>query len=169
MGQELDLADAEFRSRDRLHEAFEFLLVAAVHAHERPQGDHVRVGGKRTAKQNLLDRGAHLREQIATRTDPRLAAREHLGHVGDCHLMRVQQLGHEAGLLEDAERPLPAGTQQADDTLRFVFTPRDIRYAFDAQFRGTPISPEAIQQQAALRRIDTSQRLFDPSLGDRSQ
>ena len=83
--------------------------------------------------------------------------------------MRAQQLVHEAGLFEDVERPLPAGAQQAGDALRLVFSPRDIRHAFDAQFRGTPISPEAIQQQAALRRIDTTQRLFDPALGNRSQ
>ena len=83
--------------------------------------------------------------------------------------MRAQQLGHEAGLLEDAERPLLAGTEQAGNALRRVFAPRDIRYAFDAQFRGTPVAPEAIQQQAALRRIDTCQRLFDPTLGNRSQ
>ena len=36
MGQELDLADAELRSGDRLHEAFDFVLGDAVHAHKRP-------------------------------------------------------------------------------------------------------------------------------------
>ena len=36
MGQELDLAEAELRSGDRLHEAFDFLLADAVHAHKRP-------------------------------------------------------------------------------------------------------------------------------------
>ena len=36
MGQQLDLADAELRPGDRLHEAFDFLSVHAVHAHERP-------------------------------------------------------------------------------------------------------------------------------------
>jgi len=169
MGQKLDLADAKLRSGHRLHEAFDLLLADAVHAHERPQGDHVRVDGKRAAKQNPLDDRAHLSEQIATRTDPRLATREHLGHVGERHLMGAQQLGDEPGLFEDAERPLPAGTQQTGDALRFVFSPGDIRHALNAQFLGTSISPETIQQQTALPRIDTSQWLFDPSLGDRSQ
>ena len=36
MGQELDLADAELRSGDGLHEAFDLLGVDAVHAHKRP-------------------------------------------------------------------------------------------------------------------------------------
>ena len=36
MGQEFDLTDAELRPGDRLHEAFYFLLVDAVHAHKRP-------------------------------------------------------------------------------------------------------------------------------------
>jgi hypothetical protein len=103
---------------------------------------------------------------MATRADPRFAARKHLGHVGDRQLLRAQQLLDEAGLFEDAERPLPAGDQQAGEALRFVCSPRDIRHAFQAQFRGTPISPEAIQQQAALRRVDTAQRLFDPPFGE---
>ena len=34
--------------------------------------------------------------------------------------MRAQQLVHEAGLFEDAERSLAAGAQQAGDALRFV-------------------------------------------------
>ncbi|MDV7394518.1 hypothetical protein RZS08_24260, partial [Arthrospira platensis SPKY1] len=41
--QQLDLADAQLRSGDRLHEAFELPRPAGVHAHERPQRDHVRV------------------------------------------------------------------------------------------------------------------------------
>ena len=79
------------------------------------------------------------------------------------------QLKNFVPVFEDVQRPLPTGAQQAGDAQRFVFSPRDIRHAFQAQFRGTPISPEAIQQQAALRRVDTAQRLFDPAFGDRSQ
>ena len=36
MRQELDLADTQPRPGDRLHEAFDFVLADAVHAHERP-------------------------------------------------------------------------------------------------------------------------------------
>jgi len=59
MGQQLDLADAELRPGDRLHEAFDFLGVHAVDARERSQRDHVRIDGERAAEENLLDRGTH--------------------------------------------------------------------------------------------------------------
>jgi len=36
VSQKLDLADAELRPRDRLHEAFDLLRVDAVYAHKRP-------------------------------------------------------------------------------------------------------------------------------------
>ena len=111
MSQQFDLADAQLRPDDCPYEPFDFLGVHTIHAHERPQRCHVRVHGERTPEEHLLDRGAHLGQEIAARADPRLAPREHLGHIGDRHPVRRQQFAHEAGLLEDGERPLPAGTQ----------------------------------------------------------
>lgn len=169
MSQEFDLANAELGSSNGLHEAFDFLGADTIHAHERPQCRHVRVDGKRAAEEDVLHFRTHLGQQIATRTDPGLAPREQLGDVGERHPLRREQLVHEPRLLQDAERPLLAGTQQVGNTLRFVFTPADIRHAFDAQLGGTAVPPEAIQQQATLRRVDASQRLFDSSIGDCSQ
>ena len=169
MGQELDLADAEFCPGDCPHEVLDLLGCDVVHAHERSQGDHVRIDRQRAAEQHLPDRGSHLFEEIATCADPGLATREHLGHVGERHGMCAHQLVHELSLLEDCERALAAGTQQAGDTLCRVFAPRDIRHTLDAQLRGTPMTAEAIQEETALRRTDAAQRFFDPTLGDRSQ
>jgi len=120
VGQELNLADADFGAGDRLHKPLNLRGTRAVHAHKRPQGEHVRVDRQLAAKQNPLDRGSHLLEQIAACADPGLAPREQLGHVGDRHLMHAQQFVHESSLLENRERPLPAGTQQAGNAFRRV-------------------------------------------------
>lgn len=51
VSQQFDLANTQSLTRHRLHEAFDLCLADAVHAHERPQRDHVRIDGKRAAEE----------------------------------------------------------------------------------------------------------------------
>jgi len=59
--------------------------------------------------------------------------------------MGAEQFVHEPSLFEDREGALPAGTQQAGNTLRRVLPARDVWHTFDAQFHRTTITAKTIQ------------------------
>ena len=103
VGQQFDLSHAQPLPGQRPDEPFEVVPADAVHAHKRPQRDHVRVDRKGAAKQKLLHGRADLLQQTAAETHPGLAARQPLGHVRGTHLVRRQQFDDELGLLEQAE------------------------------------------------------------------
>ncbi len=169
MGQQFDLSHAQTLAGHRLDEPFDLLLTDTVYAHERSQRDHVRVDGKLAAKQDFLHRLTHFRKQAAAHADPGLAARERFGHVGDRHVVHREQFDDEPSLFENGERLLLGGTYQGGNALGFLLSQGNIRHAFDAEFRGAAIAFEAVQQQATLRRVHTTERLFDITLGDGRQ
>jgi hypothetical protein len=83
--------------------------------------------------------------------------------------VRRQQFHDEPGLFENAQGLGLGHAHQMGDARGLLFAQRDIRHALDTQFCGAAVTPKAVQQHPAARRIDTDQRLLDTPLRDRGQ
>jgi len=169
MSQQLDLTHAQAVAGQGFDEPLDLFLTNTVHAHKRPQRGHVGVDRELAAKQDGLYGRAHLFKQAATHAHPGLAPRQRFGHLGDRHVVHRQQLDDEAGLFQNRERLLLGHTYQGGNALSFPLSQGHIRHTLDAQFRGTAIAFEAVQQQTPLRRVHSQERLFDIPLGDGRQ
>ncbi len=140
-----------------------------VHAHERPQRVHVRVDGKRPAKENLLNCRAHLLQQTPPHRDPPFAAGERLGNLRHAHAVDRHQIDDEPGLLQNVQAPVRRSPHQIQNAGGLLLAQRHVGNAVDPQLLGAAATLETVQQQAAFGRVHAFQRLFDAPLGDRRQ
>lgn len=121
MGELLDLPEAYVLSAHRLDEPFHLALRDPVHAHELPEGVHIRVDGKGAAEDPLPHPLAHLADQSQSHGDPRLAPRKRFGDLRDTHFVEVSQIVDKSRLFENAERLVVRGPNHREDPRGFVF------------------------------------------------
>ena len=144
-------------------------LPTCVHAHERPQGVHVRVDGEGPTEEDRLDRRAHLLQQAPPHADPAFAAGQRLRHLRHAHAVDRKQIDEEAGLLQNPQRLVRGGPQQMEDARRLFRAQRCVGHASDPQLVGGAAAFEAVQEEPRCGRVHPFQRFFDAALGDRRQ
>ena len=92
-----------------------------------------------------------------------------VGDVADAHAVNGQEFDHEFRLLEDLQALVGRRTHQSHDPRCFFLRQRYIGAVMNTQFLGATASLEAVEKEPVIGRVDTFERFFDASLGNRRQ
>ena len=169
MSQLFNLPHTQFFAADRHHELLDLFPPHPVHAHELAQSVHIGVDRKSSPKELFSHWGAHLRHQPQAHAHPRLAPRKLGRDLRDAHLAPVLEFNDEGCLLQNAQRPVIGGPQEAQNPYRFVVPQRGIGHGGHAQLARATIPLEPVEQDALLGDLYSFQRLLDAPLGNRAQ
>lgn len=172
----LDIADAQLLAAEGQDKLLDVPRTDAVHAHERAHDPHIGIDRKGAAEELLPHLRAHLLQQSQAHAHPTGAHRQFGGDLRHTQVPHTFEFVQEPRLLQNVEALAFGRAQQSHHPAHFVGADPRVGHRVQAQFAGTTIALESVEQNAqglapgrSGGQVNPFQRFFNATLGDRGQ